>query len=88
MTNLFERRAAPGRGRTVKAWVTEQLDLAEADVVAVAELACHEPGCPPLETVVSVHGSDGQRRAWHIHKPLADIEQTDIVTALAEENGD
>lgn len=85
MKNLFERRTAPGRAAMLKGWVTEHLHLSEADIVTVAELACHEPGCPPVETVVTVHRSDSQRRTWHIHKPLAEVEQADIVTTLAAE---
>ena len=85
MNNLFTRRTAPGRAGAVKGWVTECLSLAEADLVSVAELACHEPGCPPIETVVTVHASDGQRRQWHVHKPLSEVEKTDIVTALRRE---
>lgn len=84
MKNLFARRTAPGRAAMVKRWVIERLDLGEADLVTVAELACQEPGCPPVETVVTVHAADGQRHAWHIHKPLAEIDQADIVTALTE----
>ena len=87
MKDLFTRRTAPGRAGMVKAWVTEHLALAEADLVTVAELACHEPGCPPVETVVTVHASDGQRRTWHVHKPLADVDKTDVVTVLSSEKG-
>lgn len=78
MKNLFARSKAPGRAASVKAWVIERFDLSEADLVTVAELACYEPGCPPVETVVTLHGPDGQRHAWHIHRPLADIDQADI----------
>ena len=53
MRDLFTRRAAPGRSGRVKGWVTERLGLTDADLVTVAELACHEPGCPPVETVVT-----------------------------------
>lgn len=87
MKNLFERRTAPDRAGMVKTWVTEHLGLAEADLVTVAELACREPGCPPVETVVTVHGPDGARRAWHIHRALADIGRTDVVTALTRDEG-
>lgn len=87
MKDLFTRRTAPGRAGMVKSWVTEHLALAEADLVTVAELACHEPGCPPVETVVTVHASDGQRRTWHVHKPLADVDMTDVVTVLSSEKG-
>ena len=87
MKNLFARRATPGRAGEVKAWVTERLRLTEADLVTVAELACHEPGCPPVETVVTVHASGGERRSWHLHKPLADVVEQDIVTVLSSEKG-
>ena len=87
MTNLFTRRAAPGRASMVKGWVTGRLGLTEADLVTVAELACHEPGCPPVETVVTVHGADGARRDWRVHKALAQIEEADIQKALAEKDG-
>ena len=87
MSNLFTRRTAPGRAGAVKGWVTECLSLTEADLVSVAELACHEPGCPPVETVVTVHESDGQRRQWHVHKSLSEVEKADVVTALLRETG-
>ena len=87
MKDLCTRRAAPGRAGMVKAWVTEHLALTEADLVTVAELACHEPGCPPVETVVTVHASDRKRRTWHVHKPLADVDETDVVTVLSSEKG-
>ena len=82
MSNLFTRRTAPGRAGAVKGWVTECLSLTEAALVSVAELACHEPGCPPVETVVAVHASAGQRRQWHVHKPLSEVKKADVVTAL------
>ena len=84
MKNLFTRRTAPGRASEVKAWVSEHLALGETDLVTVAELACHEPGCPPVETVVTVHGSDSDRRTWHIHKPLSEVEVTDIVDVVTK----
>ncbi|QPH53314.1 hypothetical protein [Pontivivens ytuae] len=83
MKNLFARRAAPGRAAEVKAWVIQHLALTDDDLVTVAELACHEPGCPPVETVVTVHGSDGSRRTWCVHRALADIDEGDVTTALS-----
>ena len=85
MKNLFARRASPGRAGEVKVWVTEHLGLAEADLVTIAQLACHEPGCPPVETVVTVHASGGERRSWHVHKSLSEVDEMDVVTALSSE---
>ena len=63
MKNLFARRGMPGRASQIKAWVFQHLALTEADLVTVAELACHERGCPPVETVVTVHELEGQQRS-------------------------
>jgi predicted GNAT family acetyltransferase len=79
MKNLFSRsKAPPGQASMVKGWVTERFGLSDADLVSVAELACHEPGCQPIETVVTVHGADGQRRTWRLHKPVAEITAADV----------
>ena len=81
--DLFKRPKASGRAGSVKAWVIEGLGLDEDDVVTVAELACHEPDCPPIETLISVHNVDGSRRDWRTHKPLADITETDVQKILS-----
>jgi hypothetical protein len=80
--DLFLRRRAPGRADAVKSLVAARLGLGEADLVTVAELACHDPGCPPLETVVTVHSADGARVSRHIHKPLAEVDEQDIARAF------
>ena len=82
MKNIFARRTASGRAGEVKAWVTKHLYLSEEDLVTVAELACVEPDCPPVETVVTVHGADGARRSWHIHQPLAEIDEAIVVRSI------
>ena len=87
MRNLFTRRAAPGRAGMIKGLVTGHLGLTEGDLVSIAELACHEPGCPPVETVVTVRRADGARRDWRVHKALAEIEEADVQKALVAEGG-
>ena len=82
MKNMFARHNARGRAGEVKAWVAKHLDLSEEDLVTVAELACIEPDCPPVETVVTVHGADGARRSWHIHQPLAEIDEAIVVRSI------
>lgn len=84
MTSLFTRNKTPGRAGQVKAWVSQHFELTEADLVSVAELACHEPGCPPIETVVTVYGADGRHRTWRLHKPLAEIAATDVAALEAQ----
>lgn len=85
MRNLFDRqKAPPGRTIEVKAWVKQKLKLGETDLISVAELACHEPDCPPVETVLTVHDADGERRTWKVHKPLLEIEEADVLLALTK----
>ena len=62
MISFGPKKAQPtGHAERIKAWAAAALAGAdggspfEADVtLMVAELECHEPGCPPIETVVSV----------------------------------
>ena len=59
-------------------------DIAQEDLVTVAELACVEPDCPPVETVLTVYGAEGRRRSWHIHQPLDEIDEAMVVTSIGE----
>ena len=82
MKNMFARHNARGRAGEVKAWVSKHLNLCQEDLVTVVELACVEPDCPPVETVVTVHSADGARRSWHIHQPLAEINEAIVVRSI------
>ena len=84
MINLFTQRKAPGQGRIVKGWISEHFCLTEDDLVTLAELTCHEPGCPPVETVLTVHQADGRRQSWRVHKLLSEILEADIKAVLSE----
>lgn len=83
MKNMFApRERSSGRAAEIKAWVSKQLGLGENDLVSIAELTCHEPDCPPVETVVTVHRNDGERETWKIHKPMSEVSQSDISDTL------
>ena len=85
MNPLFSRsKAPPGRASMVKGWITERFGLSAPDLVSIAELACHEPGCPPVETVMTVYAADSQRRTFRLHKPLAQIAAADIAALEAQ----
>ena len=84
MSNMFSRRTTRGRAGEIKGWVTKHLNLTDEDLVTVAELRCVETGCPPIETVVTVHGADGVRRSWHIHQTLSQIDEALVVASISE----
>ncbi len=79
MCGLFDRnRPDPDAVRRIKARVARRFDLPESTTLAVAELRCHEPGCPPVETVITARSSDGAMRNWRIAKPLSSVADADI----------
>ncbi len=49
--------------------------------VLVQQLACAEPGCPPVETVVAALGPP--RRSWKFPKPAVDVSPDDLRAAIA-----
>jgi len=81
MTELFSRKRVPGRVAEIKRWVGVRLGLADGDLVTLVELQCHEQGCPPVETVITVLPEAGGRFVSRIHKPLVEITETDIAAA-------
>ncbi|MEE7447919.1 hypothetical protein MRF4_08825 [Methylobacterium radiotolerans] len=61
------------------------LGLGEADALAVNEIACADPGCPDMETIVLVMRAGAPTRALRIRRPLDAVDPADVA-ALAEED--
>jgi hypothetical protein len=76
------RRAETIAVARVKGWVAAALAPDEQRTILVTELACTEPGCPPVETVIALLGR-GDRQQWKLHKPLADITEDDVRSAVS-----
>ena len=83
MQNLFNR-IRPDRDavRRIKELISEGFGLPETTTLAVAELRCHEPGCPPIETVITARHIDGSVQDWRIATPIKDITSEDIVSLM------
>ena len=62
----------------VKALFKDAFQLHEDTLLNLAELRCHEPGCPPVETVITARAQDATVRDWRIGKPIAEITEADI----------
>jgi hypothetical protein len=60
--------------RQIKQWMRELFELSPEVAIVVSELACKEPGCPPLETVIAVLHGPGETEQHKIHRPIADID--------------
>jgi hypothetical protein len=66
----------------LKQSVRRLLDLDDDTTVMVSQLACSEPGCPPLETVIAVLPMDGPPRRWTLHRPADQVTEDDLRTLL------
>jgi len=73
-------RRDPAYIARVKALVNDLVGT-EDITVFVTELACTEPGCPPIETVIALLGDDGNVQ-YKIHKPAAEVSIDDVRSAL------
>jgi hypothetical protein len=66
----------------LKESVRQSLDLTEDTTVLIRQLACTEPGCPPIETVVAVLPMDGPARRWTLHRGVEEITPDDLRALL------
>lgn len=64
--------------RNLKIIISEKYNIPENSTLSIAELACHEPNCPPIETIITERNENGKVRNWRIAKPINDIQETDI----------
>jgi hypothetical protein len=82
MLGLFNRRPRPDPEATarLKGWVATLMSLSDDDHVAVAELACHEPGCADLETVVTVTRGDRRRFVLRFPSAVADVTEAQVLS--------
>ncbi|MDV3125803.1 hypothetical protein M1247_12820 [Mycobacterium sp. 21AC1] len=66
----------------LKAVVRTTLGLTIDTTVLVQQLACAEPDCPPVETVIAVLSS--RRTTWKLARPTADIAVADLRRVITE----
>jgi hypothetical protein len=71
-------RAALAR---VKAWA--EAALGPDATVAVNEIACTDPGCPGIETVILVMCAGEKTRACKVQKPADEVSEAEVRSALA-----
>ena len=77
-----ERSALAAR---LKESIALHFDLGPDDAIAVNEIACADPGCPDMETIVLLMRAGEPTRALRLRKPMETVDEADIA-ALAEED--
>jgi len=77
--NLFSRqstKADPSKIQAIKTWTYETLAISPDIPISISQLSCSEPGCPPVETVISIMKIPTE--TYKIHKAVGEIEFDDI----------
>jgi len=75
--------ADPQHTLAIKRWTREYLKLPESAVVTVSEFACTDPGCPLLESLISVFEEGGGTRVWKLTRPKMAVTKTMLQQTLA-----
>lgn len=81
-TRSAERSALSAR---LKAEFAAALDLGPGDALVVNEIACADPGCPDIETVVLVMRAGEPTRAIRVRRPMETVSVADFLEAVAED---
>jgi hypothetical protein len=62
----------------IRDWTKERFRLSGDDTLLVTEVACSQPGCPPLETVVAFWTEGNKRHHFKVFKPAAEVLPEDL----------
>lgn len=62
----------------IRDWTKERFGLDGDATLLVTEVACSQPGCPPLETVVAFWTEGNRRHHFKIFKPAAQVLPEDL----------
>lgn len=84
--NLFKQSrpiAQPEEIQRLKGWAYDALDLPPEVPISISQLQCHEPGCPPIETVIAIMSQPPQ--TFKIHAAVGDIRHETLVLALGHQ---
>ena len=77
-----QKKVNPEKVRYLKRIISLKLKLPETTILSIAELNCHEPDCPPKETVITVNAIDGESKTWKIAKSIDEIDNFDVENLL------
>ena len=72
--------------RNLKIVFSTKHQIPETSILSMAELICHEPNCPPIETIITERADDGKVRNWRIAKSINEIQEIDIENLSEEHN--
>jgi hypothetical protein len=71
----------PMHTEAIKRWTRETLRLGQEEAISVNEVACVDPGCPLVETVIAVFGASGIR-SWRFTRPRVAVTKMMVQQAI------
>ena len=77
-----QKKVNPEKVRYLKKIISLRLKLPETTILSIAELNCHEPDCPPKETIITANAIDGKSETWKIAKSIDEIDNFDVENLL------
>ncbi|MEB3370941.1 hypothetical protein [Saccharopolyspora mangrovi] len=85
LNQLLGRSSRPepdraARSEEIADLVRTTLNLGRQVSITVQQLACAEPGCPPIETKIVVLGLESKR--WTIHAPVSEVDDDTVRNTL------
>ncbi|MEM1242678.1 MAG: hypothetical protein AAGI45_22840 [Cyanobacteria bacterium P01_H01_bin.26] len=85
MSLFSQSRSKPNLAtlQQIKTWVYDLLKLDLEIGISVSQLQCKEPGCPPIETVITILSQPAQ--TYKIHKALDDVDRDDLIRLFQTE---
>ena len=77
--NLFSKSSTKTEAtklKQIKDWVYQRLNIDWETPISISQLQCHEPDCPPVETVIAIMTTPPKQ--YKIHKSISKITEIDI----------
>ena len=77
--NLFTKstpKLDPKKLQKIKDWAYQRLGIDKRISISISQLQCHEPDCPPIETIIAVMTNPPTQ--FKIHKSASQITEQDI----------
>jgi hypothetical protein len=80
-SGIGRSKVESGKVADVKQWIRETMQIDDDVMVLVTELPCSEPGCPPVETAITIIGGD-LREVYTVHGPISELERSSVERSL------
>ncbi len=63
----------------IKSWLLQGLSLGDSTVITVNQVRCQDPGCPDLETIITILAEGLPAWAFKVPSPILEITEDRIL---------